>query len=293
MFDGVAEAYDRVRSGYPIELVERAIARGRLSAGSRVLEIGCGTGKLTELLAGEGLEVDAVDPGARMVELAERRVGPGAAVRFHLGRFEDLDLPEGAFEAVFSATAFHWIDPSVGWVKAASHLRAGGLLALMQYLGVRDEQSASVDDALLGVLREQVPEIAADFQPSRDIETLLRGADERRDNISELWDWLGEHRHGLKRPEAATLFSDVIVDHAVTTLEQTADEVIDVFRTTSLYHRIDPASRVAVERADRVIIDAAGGTVSFPLATLLVTARRSCSGDVTATAARLDPQREG
>jgi hypothetical protein len=196
-------------------------------------------------------------------------------VRFHLRRFEDVDLPEGAFEAVFSATAFHWIDPTVGWAKAAAHLRAGGLLALMQYLGVRDKQSASVDDALLGVLREQVPEIAADFQPSRDLETLLRGAHERRDNISELWDWLGDDRHGLTRPDAATLFSDVIIDHAVTTLEQTTDEVIDLFRTTSLYHRIDPAARVAVERADREIIDAAGGTVRFPLATLLVTARRS------------------
>ena len=84
-----------------------------------------------------------------------------------------------------------------------------------------------------------------------------------------------DHRHGLARPEAATLFSDVEIDHALTTVEQTADEMTEIFRTTSLYHRLDSDSRVAVERADREIIDAAGGTVSYQLATILVTARRS------------------
>jgi ubiquinone/menaquinone biosynthesis C-methylase UbiE len=274
VFDGVAEAYDRVRSGYPPELVERATVRGRLSAGSRVLEIGCGTGKLTELLAAHDLDIDAVDPGANMIAFAKRRVGPDAQVRFHVGRFEDVDLPEGAFEAVFSATAFHWVDPAIGWAKAAACLRPGGTLALLQYTDVRDDLTGAIDDAFLEVLREHAPEVVADWRSSRSLDALLRDADVRRGNVSELWDSLGDQRHRLTRPEAAMLFADVEIDHAVATIEQTADELLDVFRTTSLYHRLDPEARSAVEQADREIVDAAGGTVSFTLATLLVTARR-------------------
>ena len=128
VFDLAAEAYDSVRSSYPASLLDRAIQRGNLGAGSRVLEVGCGTGKLTELLVERGLGVDAVDPGTNMIAVAQRRVGKTDAVSFHLGRFEDVDLPDKSFDAVFSATAFHWVDPAVGWAKAAAYLRIGGLL---------------------------------------------------------------------------------------------------------------------------------------------------------------------
>jgi hypothetical protein len=49
-----------------------------------------------------------------MLAFAQRRVGATDAVAFHLSAFEELDLPLGAFDAVFSATAFHWVDPAVG-----------------------------------------------------------------------------------------------------------------------------------------------------------------------------------
>src|SRR5262249_21801931 len=105
VFDRVADAYDEVRPGYPASIVDIALERGGLRAGSRVLEVGCGTGKLTELLAARDLQVDAVDPGPNMIAAARRRVGEAANVRFHVGRFEDMNLPKGVFEAVLSATA--------------------------------------------------------------------------------------------------------------------------------------------------------------------------------------------
>lgn len=99
VFDSVAEDYDLVRQGYPAVLVDAAIVRGGLTNGARVLEVGCGTGKLTELLAVRDLNVDAVDPRPRMIEQAKRRVGGGDSIRFHVGRFEDVAFPEEAFEA--------------------------------------------------------------------------------------------------------------------------------------------------------------------------------------------------
>src|SRR5437868_4826158 len=120
VFDRVAEEYDRVRPGYPAELIDSALAGAEIR---RVLEVGCGTGQLTGALAARGLEVEAVEPGANLAALARRRV-PG--LRVHSRRFEDVALPEAAYDAVFSATAFHWVDPAVGWAKAARILRPGG-----------------------------------------------------------------------------------------------------------------------------------------------------------------------
>ena len=157
VFDSVAEDYDMFRRGYPAVLVDAAIERGGLVSGSLVLEVGCGTGKLTELLTARQLNVDAVDPGPRMIELAKRRVGDRDDVRFHVGRFEDVPLPEKAFDAVFSATAFHWVDPLVGWAKAASHLRPRGLLALLAHMTVHDERSAAADEGFRELLRKHAP----------------------------------------------------------------------------------------------------------------------------------------
>jgi SAM-dependent methyltransferase len=190
VFDDVAEAYDEVRPGYPDELVELAMERGGLEPGSRVLEIGCGTGKLTELLAAHGLDVDAVEPGQNMVEAARRRVGDGASVRFHVGRFEDLELPENAFAAVFSATAFHWVDPAVGWRKSASHLVPGGVLALFTHRGAPDGRSVGVEAEFRALIGKYAPDVADTLPPERDLATIVAGAEDRRGNASEVWDWL-------------------------------------------------------------------------------------------------------
>ena len=61
---------------------------------------------------------------------------------YALSRFEDVELPCGAFDAAFSATAFHWIDPAIGWAKVADVLQPGGVFALLTHMGFSplDEQ---------------------------------------------------------------------------------------------------------------------------------------------------------
>jgi ubiquinone/menaquinone biosynthesis C-methylase UbiE len=276
VFDQAAEAYDSVRPGYPDSLVDLAIRRGGLDPGSRVLEVGSGTGKLTELLVRRQLNVDAVEPGSNMIAAARKRLGGTDAVTFHVGRFEDVDLPESTFDAVFSATAFHWVDPEVGWAKAASHLNPGGLLALLSHLILRDDQSAAVQDELRAVLFKHAPDVAAGWHPPRELDAVLAGVPGRRGNASDMWDWLisaGQHRVAV--PGAAGLFIDVRVDTEVREVEETADELIAHYRTTSLYHRIDPARRDALERDDRRVVERHGGTIRWSLAVVLMTARRA------------------
>jgi SAM-dependent methyltransferase len=273
LFDDVAEAYDEARRGYPPALVDDALEAGGLAPGSRVVEIGCGTGKLTELLVERGLRVDAVDPGARMIEVARRRVDGSELVHLHVGRLEEVELPPGAFDAGFSATAFHWVDPRVGWRKAAELLRPGGLLALLTHVPVSGGHTAAVDEAFRDLWAAYAPDEPR-WPPLRDTATLLADARRARGNVSEAWDEV-QRRHGLAVPEAAELFTGVEVGSASETVVETAERGLTVLRTTSGYLRIEPARREAFEADVRDLYDRFGGTVTFSLLTVLVTALRS------------------
>lgn len=264
-FDSAAEEYDRVRPGYPASLVDTACAVGGLSAGSPVVEVGCGTGKLTVVLAERELRVEAVDPGRRLVEIARRRT-EGSHVSFRVARFEDAELPERAFDAIFSAAAFHWVDPGVGWAKAARVLRPGGVLALLTHVhgGADPELRAAVRAAWQRV----VPEAAG--WPSRDVSTIWKGAEERRGNVSELWAWL--EGRDIATAEAAALFQDVRVA-TVAEEEVEAAGYVAFVRTTSAYLGLDSGRRTALEEGLNAAFEAAGGRYGRTTFATLVTAR--------------------
>ena len=277
-FDEAAEEYDAARPAYPPALVDRAIERAGLAAGSPVLEIGCGTGKLTEMLVQRGLRVDAVDPGPNMLAVARRRVGEAAAVTFHLARFEDVDLGDRRFEAVFSAAAFHWVDPAISWRKVTDHLEPAGMLALLGYVDVRDQSSAPIQDGFANLLATHAPELMAGWTPFHGLDELLEGAQERSDNVSHVWDWLfdgGLNRPSLGEAAAASLFEEVEVAQVANVVEETVDEWFAVFRTLSLYHRLDPRQRAALERDTHHLLERSGDSVRSPTAVLLITARRA------------------
>jgi 2-polyprenyl-3-methyl-5-hydroxy-6-metoxy-1,4-benzoquinol methylase len=129
LFDGSAELYDATRQSYPAAIIDTALTTAAAGPGAAVLEVGCGTGQLTQQLAGRGLDLTAIDIGSSMAEAARRNV-TDPAVRFRVSSFEEF-TGGGPFNLIVSATAWHWVDPSVGWAKAARLLRPGGWLALL------------------------------------------------------------------------------------------------------------------------------------------------------------------
>jgi trans-aconitate 2-methyltransferase len=101
---------------------------GRVAPDATVLDVGCGTGRVTEELLGlvpEG-RVLAIDASADMVALARERLGERARV----WREDVLDLTlEEPADAVVSTATLHWVrDHDALWPRLASALRPGGLL---------------------------------------------------------------------------------------------------------------------------------------------------------------------
>src|SRR5271154_1745120 len=118
VFDEVAAEYDRHRPAYPDELLDQACQVAGIGSGDRVLEVGCGSGQLTRGLLARGLRVTALEPGENLLALARQNLHGAGAVEFVNAQFEDASLPREQYQAVFSASAFHWVDPQVSWRKA-------------------------------------------------------------------------------------------------------------------------------------------------------------------------------
>jgi SAM-dependent methyltransferase len=273
VYDAVADEYDRHRPTYPDALIDRAWTNAGLGRGDPVLDIGCGTGQLTRSLVSRGLRVTALDPGARLIARAQRNLDGRGEVAFVRARFEDAPLPSEHFGAVFCASAFHWLDPAVSWLRAAETLASDGTLVLMQYCGLNDPRSRSDQEAILAVLARIVPEIGAGWPAYRDLAGTVAGAQRRRANVSEAWAWLGSH--AVARPEAAGLFGDVQVAAEPVLMEQTADEVNALLRTISAYQRISPGRREALESEIAALYARLGRPIRSSTVAVLVTARRA------------------
>ncbi|MGV4981032.1 class I SAM-dependent methyltransferase [Streptomyces sp. NRAIS3] len=136
-FDEDAELYDRARPGYPPELFDDLAELAGVHPARRVLEVGCGTGQATVPLARRGCRITAVEAGPHMAAVARRNLAGAAAVDVVTAEFENWPLPKEPFDAVVSATAFHWIDPAVRMAKSADALRPGGALAVVRTQHVR------------------------------------------------------------------------------------------------------------------------------------------------------------
>jgi SAM-dependent methyltransferase len=276
VFDEIAAEYDRHRPAYPDELIDLACQVARIGPGDQVLEVGCGSGQLTRSLLARGLHVTAVEPGRNLLALARRNLEGAPAVEFVNAPFEEAPLDRGQFQAVFSASAFHWVDPEVGWQRAADVLVPGGTLALLSYFGLAESRTKPDQEAVLAAIRQVAPDVAADWPAYRDLDATLAGVEERQGNISAAWAWLGSYDMG--RDYAADLFGEVQVAVTPKLVEHTPDELSAVIRTMSFYARMSPDQRQALEREYAVIYERLGRPIRSSLIAALVTARRS-AGD--------------
>ena len=122
-FGVAAVAYAEHRPDYAQAAVRWALEP---APGSRVLDLGAGTGKLTGTLVALGADAIAVEPDPAM--LAElRRALP--AVRALPGSAEAIPLPDASVDAVLAGNALHWFDMAVAGPEIARVLVPGGILA--------------------------------------------------------------------------------------------------------------------------------------------------------------------
>jgi SAM-dependent methyltransferase len=139
-FGNAAADYERGRPGWPAEIAEV----GGLPAGAHVLDLGAGTGKLTQVLARHFARVIAIEPDDAMRALIAGEALAGSA--------EEIPVPDDSADGVFCAEAFHWFDWPVALREIARVLRPRGVLVLCfnvpdggPYIPLPDEAGPIVD----------------------------------------------------------------------------------------------------------------------------------------------------
>ncbi|MEV0717631.1 class I SAM-dependent methyltransferase [Asanoa sp. NPDC050611] len=109
LYAGSAAHYPVGRVGYPPELATAIRDALGLDGTGRLLDVGCGPGSLTLLLAPLFAATVGVDADPGMLAVAARR-DPGATVHWRRLRAEELPAGLGRFRVVTFAQSFHWMD---------------------------------------------------------------------------------------------------------------------------------------------------------------------------------------
>ena len=89
-------------------------------AGLRILDVGCGAGHLFEPLRDRGAVVTGAEPSAKMLELARRRLGPGAALHQAGLGGDPLPFPDSVFDVVVACLVLHYLED---WQAPLADLR--------------------------------------------------------------------------------------------------------------------------------------------------------------------------
>lgn len=142
-FNQAADTYDEVRPSYPGPLFEELFRL--LPAEPHIVEVGPGTGKATKDLLTHGASVHAVEIGPAMAVKLRSNL-PSPRLRISVGDFEELPIEPGA-DALFSATAYHWISLRGQTDRPAAILRPKGVIAIVDLIQVASDDDLGFFDA--------------------------------------------------------------------------------------------------------------------------------------------------
>ncbi|MCI8442735.1 MAG: class I SAM-dependent methyltransferase [Provencibacterium sp.] len=156
-FDNAAKAYDESRPLYAPALYSDLFSYQPLDAGSRVLEIGLGTGKAAGPILKTGCRLTGVEPGGQLAALAEEKFRDYPNFELQNKTLQEYQCEEGCFSLIYSATAFHWIPEEYGYRRVYALLSPGGTFARFAYHAGQDRGRAALTQEIEALYSAHMP----------------------------------------------------------------------------------------------------------------------------------------
>jgi SAM-dependent methyltransferase len=140
------EAWATLSEPHNRALFEAVLGAAEVGAGTRLLDVGCGSGMLLALAAGAGAVPSGIDVTPELLAIARERL-PAADLRE--GDMEQLPWEEDAFDAVTGVNAFQFAgDPGRALAEAARVLRPGGSLVASLFAAPERSEGTAVHEAM-------------------------------------------------------------------------------------------------------------------------------------------------
>ena len=132
-FDKVYRTYDKIRPGYPDQLFRDIFTYKNVGKGSRVFELGIGTGKATQPFIDIECQVASVEPGKKMARFMQQKYKDYPDFSCYNFSFEKYMGFNNTFDLIYSATAIHHMNEEFTYNKIFKLLKSGGAFARFAY----------------------------------------------------------------------------------------------------------------------------------------------------------------
>ncbi len=195
-FNEAVEIYDRVRPTYPADLF--AALFDLLAVEPEIVEVGPGTGQATKDLLARGASVHAIEIGPAMAARLRANLG-SERLQVSVGDFEVLHIEPRSADAVFSASAYHWISRRAQIDRPAAILRPRGVVAIVDVIQVRSPDDLGFFAAAQPIYERYGEGHTGPPPPTRDgvdppVRSVLE-ADRRFDHVAvRRFDWNQTYR---------------------------------------------------------------------------------------------------
>ena len=151
-FDESAIYYDKYRPSYPKEVIESIISISGINEKDKILEIGAGSGKATELFVNRGYNLTCIELGKNLAQKGIEKFKDTGQVEYIVGRFEEIDGLDKNYDLVISAQAFHWVQKPLGYKRVSDVLKSNGYCALFWNKYMND--GSLISDELTEICKE-------------------------------------------------------------------------------------------------------------------------------------------
>jgi SAM-dependent methyltransferase len=129
-FDNNSRIYDNARPGYPEEIYTTVSKYKTLNENSAILEIGAGNGAASEEIYSKWQsKLVLIEPGNNLCKILSGKFKGNKNITIENVTFEEYQNTI-LFDAIFSATAFHWLNTEIKYKKSFRLLKDDGLLIL-------------------------------------------------------------------------------------------------------------------------------------------------------------------